>query len=81
MGGIDFTEVFAPLSQHTTLRTLPALAAAYDSNSHQLDIKTAFLNGGLEKTIYISATRRLCGRRNRHSVPLEEVSLWLTAGT
>ena len=51
--GIDDSEVLAPVSKHTTLRTLLALAAMKDTELHQLDIKTAFLNGDVEETAYM----------------------------
>jgi hypothetical protein len=52
--GVDFEEVFAPVSRHVTLRTLLAMAASRDLEIDQLDIKTAFLNGNLEEEIWMA---------------------------
>ncbi|KAJ9519998.1 hypothetical protein QJQ45_014723, partial [Haematococcus lacustris] len=53
--GVDVGDVYAPVSKHTTLRTLLAKAAAEDMEIHQLDFETAFLNGQLEpgEVIYV----------------------------
>ena len=51
--GVDYTEVWAPTGNTSTLRLLFAIAAARDYDIHQADISTAFLNGDLDDTIYM----------------------------
>jgi hypothetical protein len=52
--GIDVDEVFAPTSSFGARRVLLCKAAAEDMEIHQVDIKTAFLNGDLEEEVYVT---------------------------
>ena len=42
--GVDFNDVYAPVVNGTTLRTLLAVAAINDWHIDQMDAVTAFLN-------------------------------------
>ena len=52
--GVDYDEVFSPVARNTSVRSLLALANAHDLEVHQMDVKTAFLNGSLDCDIYMS---------------------------
>ena len=54
VAGVDFHETFAPVAKFNTIRCILALGAALDLEIHQMDVKTAFLNGDLEEDIYMS---------------------------
>ncbi|CAL9005326.1 unnamed protein product, partial [Prunus brigantina] len=45
--GIDYEETFSPVAMIKSIRILLAIAAHYDYEIWQMDVKTAFLNGHL----------------------------------
>jgi len=51
--GIDYNETFASVVRQKTYRSLFALAAIHDWEIEQMDIKTAFLYGPVEETIFV----------------------------
>ena len=51
--GEEFDETYAPTVHKATLYLILALAAKHDLVLGQIDIKTAFLNGDLDETIYM----------------------------
>ncbi|KAJ9546691.1 hypothetical protein OSB04_019234 [Centaurea solstitialis] len=51
--GIEYDGIFAPVVRHTSIRVLLAIVAIHDLELEQLDVKTAFLYGDLEETIYM----------------------------
>ena len=52
--GVDYEELFSPVARHSSIRTLLALANKHNLEIHQMDVKTAFLNGYIEHNIYMS---------------------------
>ncbi|GJZ60536.1 retrovirus-related pol polyprotein from transposon TNT 1-94 [Tanacetum coccineum] len=51
--GVDYSEVFAPVARWDTIRTIFAFAAQRGMKIHQLDVKSAFLYGMLEETVFV----------------------------
>ena len=52
--GIDYDEVFSPVARMESIRILISIAAQENWELHDLDVKTAFLNGEIKQDIYIS---------------------------
>ena len=51
--GMDYFDTYAPVARITSIRVLFALASIYHLHVHQMDVKTAFLNGDLNEEIYV----------------------------
>ena len=51
--GIDYEETFAPVEKYTFIRSVLALDVLMKWNIHQMDVKTAFLNGVVEEEVYV----------------------------
>ncbi|GJY94777.1 putative ribonuclease H-like domain-containing protein [Tanacetum coccineum] len=57
--GIDYDEVFAPVARIEAIRLFLAYASFKDFVVYQMDVKSVFLNGKIEKEVYICQTIRI----------------------
>ncbi|KAI9153855.1 hypothetical protein LWI28_017540 [Acer negundo] len=51
--GIDYEETFSPVAMLKSIRILLSIAASLDLEIWQMVVKTAFLNGSLDESIYM----------------------------
>ena len=52
--GIDYEETFSPVAKIKSIRIMLAIAAFYDYEIWQMDVKTAFLNGKLTEDVFMA---------------------------
>ena len=67
--GLDYFDTYSLVTRITSIRMLIALAAVHDLKIHQMDVKTAFLNGELEEEIYMEQPKGFI-------VPGKEKKVW-----
>ena len=80
--GIDYKETFSPVSSKDSFRTIMALMAHFDLKLFQMDVKTAFLNGDIDETIYMmqpenflsSDTKKMVCKLNKSIFGLKQAS-------
>ena len=51
--GVDYDETFSPVAMLKSIRIMLAIAACYDYEIWQMDVKTTFLNGYLKEELYM----------------------------
>ena len=55
--GIDYDETFAPIARYYSVRALISIAVEMGWKIHQMDVKTAFLNGIIQEEIYVERSQ------------------------
>ena len=51
--GVDYDETFAPVARFSSIRAVISDVAEMGWKIHQMDVKTAFLNGFLQEEVYL----------------------------
>lgn len=73
---LDFFETYSLVARTSSIRVLIALAAIKNLIIHQMDVKTAFLNGDLEEEIFMDQPEGFISLGNEHKV-CKLVSLYM----
>jgi hypothetical protein len=51
--GVHYDETFAPVARYTSIMSIISIVAEMGWSIHQMDMKTAFLNGFIDEEVYI----------------------------
>ncbi|KAL0437852.1 UNVERIFIED_CONTAM: Retrovirus-related Pol polyprotein from transposon TNT 1-94 [Sesamum radiatum] len=85
--GVDFEETYSPVAMAKSIRIMLAIAAWYDYEIWQMDVKTAFLNGFVEEEIYmdqpegftsIGEEQKVCHLQRNDVKMLGDTKAWLS---
>ncbi|CAA7028219.1 unnamed protein product [Microthlaspi erraticum] len=74
--GIDYQEIFSPVVKHVSVRFLLSMVVHFNMELQQMDVKTAFLHGYLDETIYMEQPEGYEDERYPDKVCLLQRSLY-----
>ena len=66
--GIDYDETFSPVAMLKSIQILLSIAAYYDYEIWQMDVKTTFLNGNLLEDVYMTQPEGFVNPKNSGKV-------------
>lgn len=66
--GVNYKETFSPVARYSTIRLFLALAVQSKMHLHQIDVKTAYLNGDLTEEIYMKQPQHFVDKNFRSKV-------------
>ena len=75
--GIDFGDIFSPVAKLTSIIFMLFVAAAFDFELEQMDVKTTFLHGDLEEESYMKQPEVFVVKGKKELVcKAEKVHVW-----
>ena len=57
--GMDYSNTYSPVTKMPYIRLFISMAATYNWDLHQLDMKNVFLHGDLQEEVYMEQPSRL----------------------
>ncbi|GJR94148.1 zinc finger, CCHC-type containing protein, partial [Tanacetum coccineum] len=74
---IDYFDNYAPVARISTIRLLIVMASIHNLSIHQMDVKTAFLNGELEEEVYMNQPQGFIMLGNKNKVSNHLGTRWI----
>ena len=74
--GVDYSDTFSLVAKMTCARLFISLAATYNWDLHQLDIKNAYLHGNLQEEVYMEQPPRFVAQGEKGRVCCLRKSLY-----